>query len=119
MAPNRTLSVVVPVYNEAATLDAALDRILARPEVDQLVLVDDGSEDGSREILARREDPPRLVEGLQAIRGLLAEGLRAVGVDLGVAGSLGAQGLDHVAQLRLKGDTGFTHVRLVDLGDAE
>ncbi len=52
---------VVPVYNEAATLDRALDRILARPEVDQLVLVDDGSQDGSREILARRAASPKVL----------------------------------------------------------
>ena len=37
----------MPVYNEARWLDAILERVLARPEVAQVVAVDDGSTDGS------------------------------------------------------------------------
>ncbi len=46
------LSVVMPVYNERATLRAAVDRVLALPMDIELLCVDDGSDDGSREILA-------------------------------------------------------------------
>ena len=37
----------MPVFNEARWLDAILERVLARPEVAQVVAVDDGSTDGS------------------------------------------------------------------------
>jgi glycosyltransferase involved in cell wall biosynthesis len=45
------LSVVMPVYNERATLRAVIERVLAVPLEIELLCVDDGSEDGSREIL--------------------------------------------------------------------
>jgi glycosyltransferase involved in cell wall biosynthesis len=45
------LSVVMPVYNERATLREVIERVLAVPIDLELVCVDDGSTDGSREIL--------------------------------------------------------------------
>jgi glycosyltransferase involved in cell wall biosynthesis len=47
------LSVVMPVYNEQATLRQVVDRVLAVPLGIELICVDDGSTDGSREILAQ------------------------------------------------------------------
>jgi glycosyltransferase involved in cell wall biosynthesis len=47
------LSVVMPVYNERATLSQVVDRVLAVPLNIELICVDDGSTDGSREILAQ------------------------------------------------------------------
>jgi glycosyltransferase involved in cell wall biosynthesis len=46
------LSVVMPVYNEQATLRCVVDRVLAVGLEIELICVDDGSSDGSREILA-------------------------------------------------------------------
>ena len=46
------LSVVMPVYNERATLRAVIEKVLAVPMEIELLCVDDGSRDGSREILA-------------------------------------------------------------------
>jgi hypothetical protein len=46
------LSVVMPVYNERATLREVVARVLAVPLDIELICVDDGSRDGSREILA-------------------------------------------------------------------
>jgi glycosyltransferase involved in cell wall biosynthesis len=46
------LSVVMPVYNEQATLKQVIERVLAVPLEIELICVDDGSTDGSREILA-------------------------------------------------------------------
>jgi glycosyltransferase involved in cell wall biosynthesis len=46
------LSVVMPVYNESATLRTMVERVLAVPLEIELLCVDDGSRDGSREILA-------------------------------------------------------------------
>jgi dolichol-phosphate hexosyltransferase len=49
------LSVLIPVYNEARTLERLLDAVEERPEVSELVIVDDGSTDGTPEILGKRE----------------------------------------------------------------
>ncbi len=46
------LSVVMPVYNEQATLRAIVAAVRAVPIRKELILVDDGSKDGSRAILA-------------------------------------------------------------------
>jgi glycosyltransferase involved in cell wall biosynthesis len=46
------LSVVMPVYNEQATLREVVARVLAVPLDLELICVDDGSRDGSRDVLA-------------------------------------------------------------------
>lgn len=45
------LSVIMPVYNEAATVAAVVDRVLAQPIVAELLCIDDCSTDGSGDIL--------------------------------------------------------------------
>jgi glycosyltransferase involved in cell wall biosynthesis len=45
------LSVVMPVYNERATLREVVEKVLAVALEIELICVDDGSDDGSREIL--------------------------------------------------------------------
>jgi glycosyltransferase involved in cell wall biosynthesis len=56
------LSVVMPVYNERTTLRAVVERVLSVPDVNlELICVDDGSKDGSREILAEIERAHRQV----------------------------------------------------------
>jgi glycosyltransferase involved in cell wall biosynthesis len=45
------LSVVMPVYNESATLEKVVEKVLAVPLEIELICVDDGSQDGSFEIL--------------------------------------------------------------------
>ena len=49
------LSVVMPVYNERATLREVVARVLSVPLEIELLCVDDGSTDGSREILGELE----------------------------------------------------------------
>jgi len=46
------LSVVTPIYDERATLREVVDRILSVPLEIELICIDDGSRDGSRELLA-------------------------------------------------------------------
>jgi len=47
------LSIVVPAYNEEATLSEIVKRLLAVPEAGEIVLVDDCSTDGTHEIADR------------------------------------------------------------------
>jgi glycosyltransferase involved in cell wall biosynthesis len=47
------LSVIIPVFNEAATIGSVLKVVLDRSEVNELVAVDDGSSDGTWEELQR------------------------------------------------------------------
>ncbi len=47
------LSVVIPAFNEEATLSEILARLIAIPEIDEIVLVDDGSTDGTPAIADR------------------------------------------------------------------
>ena len=50
-----TLSVVIPVYNERATLMQLLDRVKEVPIPKEIVLVDDCSVDGTRDLLKELE----------------------------------------------------------------
>jgi len=45
------LSVVMPVYNERATIEEIIPRVLAVPVRIELIVVDDGSTDGTRDLL--------------------------------------------------------------------
>jgi len=53
------LSVLMPVFNEKDTIREILERVKASPVDKEIILVDDGSTDGTREILEdlAREDP--------------------------------------------------------------
>jgi glycosyltransferase involved in cell wall biosynthesis len=53
IVPDPLLSVVMPVYNERTTVEEIIRRVLAVPMRIQLIVVDDGSKDGSAEILDR------------------------------------------------------------------
>jgi glycosyltransferase involved in cell wall biosynthesis len=56
--PALRLSVIVPVYNERGTLPEILRRVRAAPLATEIILVDDGSTDGTRELLeSLRCDP--------------------------------------------------------------
>jgi glycosyltransferase involved in cell wall biosynthesis len=50
-----TLSVVMPIYNEEATIADIVSRVKSLPLALELIAVDDGSTDGSRDILRRLE----------------------------------------------------------------
>ena len=44
------LSVIMPVYNERETLEASLMAVLAVERADEIIIVDDGSTDGTRDL---------------------------------------------------------------------
>ena len=49
------LSVVIPIYNEEKTLREILERVRATPYDKQIIMVDDCSQDGTRDILKELE----------------------------------------------------------------
>lgn len=51
------LAVVMPCYNEAATIEEALDRVLASPFTAEVIVIDDGSDDDTAELLGKVTDP--------------------------------------------------------------
>ena len=55
--PRPCLTVVVPCYNEEATIETLLGQVLESPWVAEVVVVDDGSRDRSRQILAGFANP--------------------------------------------------------------
>jgi len=64
------LSVVMPVYNEAGTLEEAVRRVQSVEFSKEIIAVDDGSTDGSRDILHRLES--------EAKQGAASDGLKVV-----------------------------------------
>lgn len=61
--PARCLGVVIPVYNEEKTLHLIVEKVLARPEVAELVIVNDCSKDGTWQTmqdLAKTDDRVRI-----------------------------------------------------------
>ena len=50
------LSVVIPVFNEAKTIELVLERVRATRLPIEMVIVDDGSRDGTRDLLGRLRD---------------------------------------------------------------
>jgi len=54
------LSIVIPVYNEEATVARVVSRVAALPLNSELVIVDDCSTDGTRAILERVVDLPQI-----------------------------------------------------------
>lgn len=47
------VTVLIPVYNEVKTIEEILRRVIKTGLVNEIIVVDDGSVDGTREILAR------------------------------------------------------------------
>ena len=52
------LSVIIPVYNEHNTLSTILERVQQTGLADEIILVDDGSTDGTRDLLTSLQGRP-------------------------------------------------------------
>jgi apolipoprotein N-acyltransferase len=87
LAPGARTLVVLPTYDERDTIDWVVAGILARPESPDVMVVDDGSPDGTGELvraIASREPRVRLVErpGKAGLASAYLLGFRA-GIDEG------------------------------------
>ena len=60
------LSVIIPVYNEAKNVEEILKRVQAAKLANEIVVVDDGSQDGTREVLKK-------LDGKKKVRVILHE----------------------------------------------
>jgi glycosyltransferase involved in cell wall biosynthesis len=78
------LTVIIPIYNEARTIPTLLDRVLATGLIYEIILVDDGSSDGTRDFLSS-------LDGQQGIRAILHEKNQGKGaaVRTGIASATG------------------------------
>ena len=76
------VSIVVPAYNEAATIEEVLRRLSAVPFRSEIIVVDDGSTDGTGDLAAA-------VDGVQVIRRPRNAGKGAAVRD-GIAATAGA-----------------------------
>jgi glycosyltransferase involved in cell wall biosynthesis len=63
------LSVVMPCFDEAPTVEGMVARVLASPYTGELIVVDDGSTDGTAEQLSRLRDPRLCVLSQPTNRG--------------------------------------------------
>ncbi len=55
------LSVIIPIYNEERTLVRVLETVSGLPYEKEIIIVDDGSTDGTRKLLAQYENRPGFV----------------------------------------------------------
>ncbi|HPP30088.1 MAG TPA: glycosyltransferase family 2 protein, partial [bacterium] len=79
------LSVIVPVYNEKDTIFKIIERIVEVPVEKEIIVVDDGSTDGTREILQDFKSPNLkiiLKEKNEGKGSAIREGLKYVSGDV-------------------------------------
>ena len=69
------LSVIIPVFNEAATIERVIQRVRATHLPCEIIVVDDGSSDGTRAVLERIRDD-------EALKVYLHDANRGKGVSL-------------------------------------
>lgn len=99
MATSPAVTVLLPAYNAATWLQAALDSIFSQSFRDfELLVLDDGSVDDTAEILGRYRDPRMRVERQEANRGLVATLNR--GIDLARGVYIARMDADDVAHRR-------------------
>jgi glycosyltransferase involved in cell wall biosynthesis len=54
------ISVIIPVFNEKSTISEIINRVRVTGLIDEIIIVDDGSTDGTRDILASLNDHEKI-----------------------------------------------------------
>jgi len=82
------VSILIPVYNEALTLPLVVERVLAAPLPEgcekEVVIIDDGSTDGTTELVERYKDTP-----LVAVHHSIVNFGKGAALRIGIAKSTG------------------------------
>lgn len=74
---NRCLGVIMPIFNEAGSLRQIVEKVLSRPEVGELIMIDDGSDDGTwNRILELKDHDPRILAMRREANGGKGEAIR-------------------------------------------
>ena len=81
------LSIIVPVYNEKATVARVLERIEQTPHEKEIIVIDDFSTDGTREIL-RRIDTSRQIPSVRVLYHAVNQG-KGAALRTGIASAAG------------------------------
>jgi glycosyltransferase involved in cell wall biosynthesis len=78
------LSVIIPVYNEVESIQVILERVQSQKLAHEIIVVDDGSKDGTRDVLKE-------LDGKNGVRVILHEKNKGKGaaVRTGMAAALG------------------------------
>ncbi len=80
------ISIIIPVFNEKNTIQEILNRVQKMNVADEIIIVDDGSSDGTRDILEsyRHQQPFRVIfhEKNQGKGSAIRTGLKAVQGDV-------------------------------------
>lgn len=110
------ISIIVPVYNEAATVGEVVRRLAELPMELEIVLVDDGSRDGTGAVL---EELARAVPAIAAVVRLPQNRGKGAAVRLGLARAAGAVVVIQDADLELDPEQILELVAPIAAGRAE
>ena len=75
---SHSFTCLIPAYNEAARIGLVLDAVLSHPQLAQVIVIDDGSTDGTHAIAGNKGAQVLRTPGNLGKTGALAMGLHAV-----------------------------------------
>ena len=70
MTKKPSLGVIVPIFNEEKYLEESVGRLLRINSINQIILVDDSSNDGSFELAKKLEEKNKIIQVLKTTKNL-------------------------------------------------
>ena len=70
MTNKPSLGVIVPIFNEEKYLEESVGRLLKINSINQIILVDDNSNDGSLELAKKLEEKNKIIQVLKTTKNL-------------------------------------------------
>jgi len=108
------ISIIIPAYNEEAHIDEVLRRIVVLDFPKQVVVVDDGSQDRTPELLRKWEDNPQV----EVVYALKNQG-KGAAIRLGLKHTQGDIIMVHDADLEYRPEEMRPLLELIAIGKAE